>query len=134
MPDVVNDQQAISILREIVKGNEDFVYTAPADGMQCLYVNGAQPSCGVGQALYRLGVPLSQLELLDPEDEADGRRTRNSTPAINLDEIDFLPFTVDVSAAWIFGVFQQKQDTGSTWGEALHSAEDIYKLATSRKT
>jgi hypothetical protein len=126
---------AIESLRQVVaKRGRDYVDPGAVNG-QCVYMNAdGQPSCGVGTALIEgLNVPLiknyegAALSLLgtlhavnQPGDSYDDRYTYASQ--------DLEEFDSDEGAADIYALFQQLQDSGKTWGEALDQAEAYYRV------
>jgi len=97
---------------EIVNSKpDDFCYTSPDDEVgKCVYVHNDQPSCLVGQILFRKGVPLTLMETWD--DRHDSLITDVADEEISPDVLQFL------------SVLQNFQDTGSTWTSALQRAND----------
>lgn len=122
MPELINHHQAIEALRaEVAQEGPDHVYEKP-DGDDCFYTWGGQPSCLVGRALFRLGVPLD--ELRDWEN-ANARELSNS--AMDDDNLTPIrPALTTVQAAQVFQVAQFRQDDGLPWGNALEAAEELY--------
>jgi hypothetical protein len=66
----VTAEKVLETLREVVAERPDYVYEAPEGytagaGVTCFYVHGDVPGCVVGHVLNRLGVPLSDLALVE---------------------------------------------------------------------
>ncbi|GAA1064712.1 hypothetical protein [Streptomyces asiaticus] len=114
----ITGEQLTAAIREVVAENPDRVYEAPQhmrDGYSCYYVhtdedgNNTQAGCVVGQALCRLGVPLSRLAGLE-----------GSTADYVVPETTTLSDR-DPAVAFANRV-QEKQDLGATWADALRTA------------
>lgn len=104
-------EDAIQALRDSVDAapeGPNFVYTHAT----CTYVDldGRTPSCLVGHALVRLGVPIDVLTELDAKDDS---------AADNLYDFGI----GDERASLIFSAAQQLQDASHPWGDALAAAE-----------
>lgn len=118
-PIKIDEHQAIATLRELVQGNEDFVYE-PHDNGLCTYVHNGQPDCLVGQALHKLGVPLDALERIQDGDTFD--------PA-GIGEVSDDTFELTPLATSLLAEAQRYQDTGYPWHDALQVAEGWYGRA-----
>jgi hypothetical protein len=94
----------------VEEAGPDVVYQ-PEDGV-CRYVDGDQPSCLIGQALYRLGISLSQLTEWDGDSVDDACAAR-----------DIPVFEKNSDVAHYADVVQNMQDNGNPWGIALAQAE-----------
>lgn len=111
----VTDEQFIAALREVVAGNEDFVYTKVKSdngddaAFQCRYfdLNG-NPSCLIGQALFKCGIVVPEA--------LEGKPAETI-----LRELTGTSERVHVAA----GRAQAVQDTGSPWGVALSDFEYV---------
>lgn len=111
---IVNANIAIHALTEITAGNESFIYSR-GDGVHCWYEIAGVPSCGVGKALAYLGMSGDELTYMD------------NGVALGI-------LTVELPSGWylttyardVFTAFQEAQDTGSTWGQALEDAQARY--------
>lgn len=113
-------------MRKVVDANPNYVYNYWAES-SCYYsapANGAldlaplEPGCGVGHALYNLGVPLAILR------EIDLTLVSGKVEDTSISELDLpsdVVLTVD-ARRWL-SVFQTKQDGGSTWRQAWEAAE-----------
>lgn len=117
---IIDENKAIGLLVGVVrKRGLDFVYHKPS-GSRCLYQHDGVPSCGVGQALFDAGVSIETLAVMDREDES------------GIGEFDVLTILyeafVDISddAVEVFLRFQNDQDDGASYGDALNSA--MYKV------
>lgn len=71
--------------------------------------------CGVGAALRVLGMTLEQLRTLD--------LTGSTSILSTLMPMDW---SITSSARGFLAVFQDKQDTGCTWGQALAAANSAF--------
>lgn len=104
---------------------EDYVYPGSKD-KACYYVANGQPSCLVGQVLYRLGVPIETLEeydevgsvfeLSNSEYSLDGK-TALERGGVSVGD-DRVLNILDSAQGW--------QDQGKTWGEAVRQARKGY--------
>jgi len=111
----IDHHDAIRLLREVVKGKEDFIYISERG--RCFYTKGDCPSCLIGYALVRGGVPIEMVKLLD----------NNSISSEDADAIPMIIKGVTQEAAHVFNAAQVVQDDDHTWGEALDAAEDYYR-------
>lgn len=99
----ITDEQFIQAMYEVVKGNQDFVYTET--GNSCVYVNNdGSPSCLIGHALMRCGT------------EAEFFEGINRDP---VSVIEHLFSSMSESVLESMFVAQLAQDHGETWGQAL---------------
>ena len=113
----VTDEQFIAALREVVAGNEDFVYTkvksddGDEDESRCRYVDyNGKPSCLIGQALSKCGIVVPEA--------LEGKPAETI-----LRELTGTSGRVHAAA----GRAQAVQDTGSPWGVALNDFEYVLK-------
>lgn len=116
--ELINARRALELLTDVVEGNEDFRYEHvidPDNGSNCVYQVNGEPSCLVGHALVRAGVPMSFLVRMDEEVAA----------AEVMDA--YLDDSVTPGALKVFGAAQIRQDGGQTWGEALEYARNTYE-------
>lgn len=108
-------------IREVVEEyGEDYIYNTRREsgGKRCVYVNeSGQPSCLIGKALFKLGVPLEDLASFDGDYEGD------ALGAVDLPV--FSPSGDYRSASWFAQLVQNAQDSGQSWGEALKVGEVI---------
>lgn len=114
----IDARRALELLTDIVdQYGEDTVYEkVPLLGDQgtgCRYEYEGQPSCMVGIALHRAGASLAFLNGLD----------KIGAPADRLKPEK----GVEIQAARVFQAAQECQDTGKTWGQALHEARTRYE-------
>lgn len=108
----ITKEDAIRALREAVaERGEDYVYQL-LDGGACLYVHNEAPSCGVGLALSKLGVPLSILKQMD--DYGLGSSMDDASPVLHENG-----YALERGAYAAFREFQHTQDSGVKWGAAL---------------
>jgi hypothetical protein len=113
----VTADQVMQTLREVVAERPDYVYEVPEGyaaetNVSCYYVHGDVPGCVVGHVLNRLGVPLSDLALVE------GRGAYKVVDwFLNITDPDGV---VDVEH--VLSVAQSRQDRGDSWGEALEVA------------
>lgn len=106
------DRQFIDAIRAIVaETGEDHVYERIDDGndphRSCWYVHDGQPSCLIGRALHRIGVPLDLLA-----------RNEGTSALSLMEDIGGFSYTVRLAADLAQDV-QDGQDKGNTWGDAL---------------
>ena len=114
----VTDEQFISVLREVVAGNEDFVYVKvkPADNTddavsKCRYFDhNGNPSCLIGQTLFKCGIVVP--EALEGTGASGVLRELTNTSEV-----------VHAAASRA----QAVQDAGSPWGVALSYFERVLK-------
>lgn len=125
----IDGTKALSLLREVIAGNEDFCYetkkkTVTEDGYGeydtylCLYAHEGKPDCVVGRALHKAGVTVEQLEAMDNIGATyDGFPTGIGVVA--------MPENVNLTEQGreVFKAAQEWQDAGFKWGEALSFAE-----------
>jgi hypothetical protein len=137
----ITEAKAIELLREVVEGHEDYVYQKPEGVKVCVYTGrNNEPSCIVGHALAKAGVPLEVLHAIDfggavyvnhwdkdePERTTDeGEELPNGT-GINDSEVLYWlgknDVHIDARARGIFAAAQREQDSGTTWGGAFARA------------
>lgn len=114
--ETITARRALELLIDVVDtyGPETVYERGSVD--RCRYEYGGAPSCLVGHVLYRAGVTVDLLRLLDHQ----------GCPAVALaKEIEY----VDPEAALVLDVVQCCQDNGATWGEALGKAREVYERA-----
>ena len=96
----------LEALRECVaEAGEDYVYKG-----SCVYALGGKPSCLIGKALAKLGVPITTLEWMD---EFGDTSAKSMLPYLGVynDKVRRMAYAA-----------QTAQDTGFTWGFALREA------------
>lgn len=117
---VIDEAKALELLQaEVDEKGADFIYKAElrvssSTHVTCKYAEDGCPSCLIGRALFRAGVAIERLELLDQA--YDGM-------SIGVVEADFdgeVELTEDAVA--VFAAAQSVQDRGWSWGEALSRA------------
>ena len=116
----INRDTALQVLEAVVnEAGSDFIYRDTAN-KACEYEAGGKPSCIVGHALVKAGVPVSVLILMD-------RRGDSSIDSEDLEEV-FTEHEIVISpdALSVFAEAQAAQDTtGTTWGNALARSQSI---------
>jgi hypothetical protein len=106
-------ESALEALRAVVAEKvEGYVYPK-VDG-ECLYSHNGKPSCGVGYVLHRLGVDVKALE------NTTSNTDRFDRVANKLRDLSVI--TITQSAIDLLQDFQDRQDWGLTWSEALSGA------------
>jgi hypothetical protein len=134
---IIDGQRAIGLLRDVVRGREDYI-DPYSGGSVCQYVRNGAPSCIAGHAMVAAGAPLAAVAIMDGLGDmteisgalqivAEGRG--ETEPLYNLyeeavqlaEEIE-----MDGPAAEVLGAAQLSQDDGSTWGRALAEAEHTW--------
>lgn len=88
-------------------------YPGPMSG--CWYELNGAPSCGVGVALHKAGVPLTTLDALDQV--LDSTDIESVEPVLEAHGV-----TLTADALEVFREFQRNQDFGLSWGECLIDA------------
>jgi hypothetical protein len=109
----ITTADALRALEEAVaEKGEDYAYTGFDEEDPrfacCLYVYGGQPSCIVGNALHRLGIPLDAFE------PYEGKEIIDVVARVN--------WPIEVDAVDVLAVAQGEQDAGRPWGKALAKA------------
>lgn len=119
--------KARTILRELVKGKEDFVYEPPGNDSTCVnWVRNPDgthsPSCLIGQLWWKLGFDQTCMGATDNAHSALRRLTEDGL--VKVPEGD--PVGVYLRAV------QASQDSRHPWGEAMKAGERelIRRLAT----
>lgn len=124
----INETQALEALKHIVEEKgADFRYQI----LPCKYAVDGVPSCGVGQALAHLGVPLPTVIALDTANTGTSLAARAMRPFLKSENVDLTS-----GAAEVLEAFQSVQDYGSrnetaTWGAALANATERFNKLTS---
>ena len=122
----ITDEEFVYAVHAIVESNPDFVYEPPQPpgssgwSARCLYAHGGAPSCLIGQALHRVGVPVYVLEDLDNLSSDSGGTAANVM--LNI----LSPKGISNGVRHWAGHVQALQDTGTPWGEALATANRSY--------
>lgn len=113
---MVGFDETVGLLREIIRGNEEFVYrdTSKGDWSQCVYQKDGEPSCLVGHLLHRLGVTVEMLS------DFDGWGYCAVTAILDLRAQGLMEF--DQRSELLLSLVQRKQDNGITWGAALEDS------------
>lgn len=120
----------------VEKFGEGYVYPDWYED-KCLYVKGGSPSCLVGHALNRLGVPLDTLQVLDAgrfyADEDGPATVINGLQEFNeigyyedndryVDFEEAAAVKMDPYTRRVLAASQYLQDEGVRWGEAVRRA------------
>ena len=101
-------------VKKVAAEHPDYVYERPADG--CAYEVDGKPSCLVGHAMFRLGMPLDLIRRCDSEGPIGHV----------LDEVcgEFDESGDDRGVyRTLLGWTQGAQDSGKPWGEAVSESE-----------
>ena len=101
-------------VKKVAAEQPDYVYEKPADG--CAYEVDGKPSCLVGHAMFRLGMPLDLIRRCDSEGPIEHV----------LDEVcgEFDESGDDRGVyRTLLGWTQGAQDSGKPWGEAVSESE-----------
>lgn len=114
----IDARRALELITDVVdQYGEDTVYEKVDlvhGGTGCQYQSNGTPSCLVGIALSRAGMPSDGLYELDDF-------------GIAADMLSSHVDHVKDDAALVFWSAQHVQDSGGTWGEALASARKKYE-------
>lgn len=128
---LITHHQAIQGLRQAVaERGRDYIDPQAPTG-DCYYVIGDRPSCIGGTALFKLGVPVSELKRWEGNDVlgmVPGRRTHQTgygDDGLTTDD----GFLTEAAGAVLFAA-QGRQDNGDTWGDSLDVAEAKYREIT----
>lgn len=113
----ITKPKAKQLLRDVVRGNESYVYRSEDHGDRCVYEYDGKPSCVVGQVLYRAGVSIDVLAELD---DLDYSSFMDDDPVDVLKEAGL---TMTKPARNLLVMVQTRQDQGISWGSALAVAE-----------
>lgn len=97
---------------EVARENPDHIYDrGPGGDKNCVYQRERKPSCIVGHALHRLGLPIHDLEEFDlHEDSGIGEIIDVHEDLFDVDDVEAVGYIV---------ITQNHQDTGWTWGDAV---------------
>lgn len=122
----ITAQTVLDTLRSVVEGREDYKYRAT--NAQCSYSLNGEPRCIVGHVI----------SILDPEAfEAFAQQEAESGTSwpIRLSSLEYAAGDDTLTLTWgdedninILVAAQSRQDTGSTWGEAVKAAEELAEL------
>ena len=97
-------------VKKVAAEQPEYVYPEEV----CQYQHGGKPSCIVGHALHRLGVPMGALEALDDAQDGGG------VPAHGIPkEFPDLVEADSESALFALSEAQEAQDNRLPWGEAV---------------
>lgn len=113
----ITKPKAKQLLRDVVHGNESYVYHSEDHGDRCVYEYDGKPSCVVGHVLYRAGVTVEVLAELD---------ALFYSALLDDDPVDMLKeagLTMTKPARNLLAMMQTRQDHGHSWGSALAVAE-----------
>lgn len=124
----ISREAFIDTCRAIVAESPDTVYTAPK-GNGCVYAQLKEdgewePSCLVGQVIYRIDPELFDRLFVDGADDY-GDRTSNEERIVDVNEFEASngrPILDDATLAFATSI-QNAQDGGKTWRDALSVAE-----------
>lgn len=118
--------QMIGALEEAVEERGDgFVYGEHYDGDSCQYLEedgdgGYVTGCIAGNALHRLGVPLTVLLLMDMAGPEGGSEVIGADKTIKI--LENAGFRLNEDALIPVAVAQREQDAGLPWGRAVRRA------------
>lgn len=106
---VTLEQIRTAVSQVVAEAGADTVYKIPEDIGKCVYVDiyADAPSCLIGQALYRCGVPLDRMAHWD---------------SLGWSAMA-LPVWKDPDACFWATHLQDVQDTGTPWGRAVEYAD-----------
>jgi hypothetical protein len=106
-------EDVLAELREIIRGREGYVYKAPEDCEgTCVNFHMGEPSCLVGHWLAMHGVTQGFLRKHNISVEA-------TVTDLFCGNAHVMPIQVDEPAHRLLVLAQQRQDSGSTWGNAV---------------
>ncbi|MGN7135826.1 hypothetical protein [Streptomyces pseudogriseolus] len=116
--EVITDEKALSVLREVVAERPEYTYKAPEymceEGSSCFYVHNDEDGtpvgagCAIGVVLHRLGVPLEKLAGYE------------GLPAWTVTDRLFPELSNRTKG--VLNDMQMRQDVGDAWGLAYAKA------------
>lgn len=110
--DLQSMRQAIADV--VVEYGADTIYDLP----NCVYQHSGEASCLIGKALFKMGVPVEVLGILDNVED-DGSISSHRV-RVTLEENNIF---LDSDAADYAEAAQNMQDSREPWGAALEGAE-----------
>lgn len=110
-------------VEKVAGENPHFIYDASET---CKYVKDSKPSCLVGHALFRLGIPIGHLEMYDNANDFAGSGI-GTVLFEDLYEMD------DPVAANKCTLAQDEQDDGVSWGAAVYRAKRAAELVPEKE-
>jgi hypothetical protein len=119
-------EDVLAELREIIRGREGYVYKAPEDCEgTCVNFHMGEPSCLVGHWLAMHGVTGTFFR--------DNMIPASATVSdLFCGNAHVMPIQVDEPARILLLMVQERQDSGSTWGNAVEfSSRDVVEEYTS---
>jgi len=136
----LSDEKVDATLDSLVKKfGEGYIYPGWNDG-KCVYVQDGAPSCLVGHALNRLGVPIGTLEVLDEQQFYRDEELEDLVYINGLQEIEVIGYLEDSErlidfeeaagvtltpyARRVLAGAQHLQDEGVEWGVAVQRARE----------
>lgn len=131
MRTITKDQMIGALEEARDERGSGFVYTEHyEDEGTCQYVaydadGNEGAACIAGNALHRLGVPLSVLKKMDVVGAGNSSEVISRTPVINL--LLDAGFVLEPGARTAAEYAQSEQDSGRTWGQAVQRAIAVTK-------
>ena len=110
------------VLDELVKEfGEDYVYPGSAS-KSCYYTQNGEPSCLVGQVLFRLGASIEMLDLYDSYGSVSElvQYDTDADSAFGATDVEYADFAV----IELLQYAQEFQDGGYAWSEAVKRARE----------
>lgn len=108
----IDKERAITLVTEVVtERGEDYCYTG-----KCRYVRFGEPSCLIGVALHKAGVPVETLAHFDTCIDS------SITHLEREGELRLHNITLTPGAVTVFEKAQQLQDDGHPYGDVLNEA------------
>lgn len=122
----IASKDVIKAVHDIANERPEHVYTSAESHMRdhiCRYADGDEPSCLIGHALHRLGVPVETLQKFD---------------SINLQAGEVVLFLRDIFEGWLDNAnsssveidyleyLQAWQDAGDPWAVAVEKAQRCF--------
>lgn len=128
MTTLITVEQLGRALAEVVaEAGSDYQYvtdTGTEIRGRCVYQRDGAPSCMVGHALFKLGVPVDVLAQLDVASEDGEPCAIDDSDAYSV--LSDAGFVLDSEAAERAAMAQTKQDSGWTWGAALREYDPLH--------
>lgn len=89
----------------------------------CLYVQHGKPGCIVGQALFKLGVPLARMTEYDTYGDDSGINQIIGGDTFSDDFVSNRSYEKTAEIVAKLQMIQRHQDDGATWGEAVNTVK-----------
>jgi hypothetical protein len=117
---MITYDEAKTALKEVVAGNEDFVYQQT--NVSCTYVQDGKPDCGIGHVLIK-HFGFTPEWFMDDSGASYARNMKGIKTLVEIENISIAP-----RALTLLSVFQREQDAFTPWGDALQRAVNYAEI------